>query len=447
MTARDVARRVLRRVGEGAYATLALSGELDRARGLSPADKRLATELVYGTLRNRARLDHALEALSTAGLGSLDAATLDAMRIGAHQILFMRIPAHAAVDDAVAAVKRARGPRLAGLVNAILRRLAREGEPPIPAAPIEEHLRLSTSSPPWLVAAALTRFPQEEARAFLEALARPAPMWVRANTLTTSRDALSEALYAERGALDLRPAIEVPEALRVMGEGLLSTRAFAEGRFVVQDLGAQLVAHLVEPQPGDKILDACAGVGGKATHLAALSGDRAHIDAADRSERKLELCADTAHRLGVRSLTPVACDLRAEDAPLAAEYDRVLLDAPCSGLGVLRRHPEARWRPRPDLSALAETQAQLLHCLARRVRPGGRLVYAVCTFTDEEGGGQIERFLAQHPEFAAEPPPAALAKSPLFDQERHPGPEGALRTWPHLHDADAFYAIRLRRMR
>jgi 16S rRNA (cytosine967-C5)-methyltransferase len=173
-----------------------------------------------------------------------------------------------------------------------------------------------------------------------------------------------------------------------------------------------------------------------ATHIAQLTQDGARIDAADLSERKLELCADHARRLGLRSISTVACDLLDERAPLEAAYDRVLLDAPCSGLGVLRRHPEAKWRDAPTME-LAQVQAQLLARLATRVKPGGLLVYSVCTFTDEEGPRQLAAFLAAHPQFAVEPPAdprlAALADA-----------SGALRTWPHRHDADAFYVVRLR---
>jgi len=187
------------------------------------------------------------------------------------------------------------------------------------------------------------------------------------------------------------------------------------------------VARLVDPQPGESLLDACAGVGGKSTHLAALSGDRARIDAADLSERKLELGADSARRLGVTSMHAVTCDLTDPNAPLSPSYDRILLDAPCTGLGVLRRHPEAKWRRQPgDAVALAELQGQMLDALAPRVKPGGVLVYSVCTFTDEEGPGQLARFLTANPQFRVEGEP--------------------LRTWPHRDDADAFFAVRLRRI-
>lgn len=430
MTARDVARRVLRRVDDGAYATLALAGELQRARGLGAADRGLCTELVYGVLKRRARLDWALGRYAPRGLDALDQSVRDALRVGAYQVLFLRVPAHAAVDDAVEAVKRVRGAKLAGFVNALLRRLAKEGEPAPPQDGLER-LAVVESAPAWLVRDALARFDATEARAYLAALNEPAPLWLRTNTLRTTRQEAMAALLTERPESTLRAAEAVPEAFLAEKVGdPAALRVFGEGLVTAQDVAAQRIARLCDPQPGEQILDACAGVGGKSTHLAALSRDQARIDTADRSARKLELAGDLAHRLGVSSLSPVVCDLADPRAPLAPSYDRVLLDAPCSGLGVLRRHPEAKWRRGPeDLAGLAELQARILAALAPRVRRGGVLVYSVCTYTDEEGPRQLERFLAAHPDFSLDPEV----------------PEQPLTTWPHRDDADAFWAVRLRR--
>jgi 16S rRNA (cytosine967-C5)-methyltransferase len=252
----------------------------------------------------------------------------------------------------------------------------------------------------------------------LQAFNAPAPLWLRANTLKISAAELGQRLSATR--------IE-DDALRVEGLGdPAQAKEFGEGLFTVQDLAAQRVARLVSPEPGENILDACAGVGGKSTHLAQLAADRATIDAADLSERKLELGAESARRLGVKSLHPVVCDLTDPKAPLAPSYDRILLDAPCTGLGVLRRHPEAKWRRRPeDAAELAELQAQMLAALAPRAKK--LLVYSVCTFTEEEGPRQVQRFLEQNSDFVLDGQP--------------------LRTWPHRDDADAFFAVRLKRMR
>jgi 16S rRNA (cytosine967-C5)-methyltransferase len=431
VTARDTARRVLARVSDGAYATLALSGELSRAR-LSPPDRALTTELVYGVLKRRSRLDHALAAYAPRGLDALDERVRDTLRLAAYQLLFLRIPAHAAVDDAVSAVKRVRGAKLAGFANALLRRLDREGEPaPPPETRLAARLMVLESAPSWLVDEALRRFSPVEAQQFLAALNLPAPLWLRANTLKTTRDEAMRAVAAARPDAVLRPSPAAPEAFAVEGAGdPAALPPFAEGLVTAQDVAAQLVARLVEPRPGEHILDACAGVGGKSTHLAALAADQARIDSADLSARKLDLGMDQAHRLGVASLHRIVCDLARPDAPLAAAYDRVLLDAPCSGLGVLRRHPEAKWRKtatevRDDVRVLAELQSRILLALAPRVKPGGTLVYSVCTFTDAEGPEQLAAFLQRNPHFSVVGEP--------------------LRTWPHRDDADAFFAAKLMR--
>ncbi|HWE30586.1 MAG TPA: 16S rRNA (cytosine(967)-C(5))-methyltransferase RsmB [Polyangia bacterium] len=423
MNARDVARRVLRRVDEGAYATLALAGELAK---LAPADRGLATELTYGVLKQRRRIDHALAAYAPRGIDKLDARVLDALRIGAYQILFLRVPAHAAVDDAVEAIKRSRSQKLANFANGLLRALARGGEPA--AAP----LGVRVSAPDWLVDDAVARFGADEAERFLAALNAPAPLWLRANTLRATRDEAMRAVAAERPDATLTPSNVVPEAFRAEGVGeLVLLPAFAGGLVTAQDVAAQMIARMVDPHAGERILDACAGVGGKSAHLAALAGDGARIDSADISERKLELAVDLARRLGVTSTTAIRCDLTDGDAPLAAEYDRVLLDAPCSGLGVLRRHPEAKWRRTlADVAALAALQAKLLDALAARVRPGGVLVYSVCTYTDDEGPRQLERFLAARRDYRV---------------DLRTGAE-PLRTWPHRDDADGFFAVRLVRV-
>jgi 16S rRNA (cytosine967-C5)-methyltransferase len=444
--AREVARRVLARVAQGAYATPTLAGELGRS-GLGDADRALATELVYGVLRLRERLDRALAAHAPRGLGQLDSATHDALRLGAYQILFLRVPPHAAVDDAVEAVKRTRGQRLAGFANALLRRLASSGEPPLP--PIDDwpaHLAVRDSMPRWIVDRVLAALGHDAGAAALAAFNAPAPTWLRTNTLRTQRDALMAELQRERPQIQLVTSAASPDALAARhGGDLFATAAYRAGAYMAQDLGAQLVVRLLGAQPGERILDACSGLGGKSTYLAALSGDGATIDAADLSSGKLAQARDHAQRLGMKSIRTIKADLTLPDAPLAPSYDRVLLDAPCSGLGVLRRHPEAKWTRTPaDVKALAELQARLLATLAPLVRPGGLLVYAVCTFTEEEGPAQLVHFLSTHGDFqvepadidkdGAEPALAALAAA-----------DGTLRTWPHRDDADAFYAVRLRR--
>jgi 16S rRNA (cytosine967-C5)-methyltransferase len=421
LTARELARRVIARVERGgAWATLALDGELSRS-GLDERDRRLAAELVYGVLRHRSRLDRAIARY--ADLKRTPPAVLGALRVAAYQLLFLdRVPAHAAVDDAVGAVRAAGGAKLAGFANAVLRRIAAHGEPGLPD---EQPARLAIehSLPGWIVDELAAVLPAGELPAAAAALSAPAPLWARANLRRATRVEVAEAL-AEEGAT-VESAGDA--ALKVTGLGdPAESPSFRKGLWTVQDLGAQRIAELAAPAPGARVLDACAGVGGKSTHLAELTGDTGAIDAVDVVPQKLRLAAETAARLGHRSVRTVTGDLLDPALALAPAYDLVVLDAPCSGLGVLRRHPEAKWRLDPaDVAELAALQARLLDAVAAKVAPGGVLVYAVCTFTEREGPAQVARFLERHPEFRAEGEP--------------------LRTWPHRDGGDAFFAARLRR--
>ena len=405
MTARDVARHVLDRVDKGgAWATLALDAELARS-GLEERDRRLASELVYGVLRNRTRVDRAIAA--HADLGRTPPKVVTALRVATYQLLFLdRVPAYAAVDDAVGAAREVGGQKLAGFANAVLRKVSKSGEPPFGEDP-----EVKYSMPRWI----LDELPAEAVAAFAE----PAPMVARVNQRKTTRDALIAELAAD--GITARPSELVSSALVLDGVGdITKNAAFNAGKWTVQDAGAQLVSQIAAPQRGMKILDACAGVGGKSTHLAELVDDAATIDAADQSKTKLGLCAETARRLGLSCITPRVCDLLDPKAQLGT-YDLIVLDAPCSGLGVLRRHPDAKWRLKADtVPRLADLQRQLLDAVVPRLAPGGTLVYSVCTFTRAEGPDQIA---------------ALVARSGLVVEEER-------RTWPP--DADAFYIARLR---
>jgi 16S rRNA (cytosine967-C5)-methyltransferase len=391
ITAREVARRVLDRVDKGgAWATLALDGELARS-GLDERDRRLAAELVYGVLRHRTRLDHALAAY--AELGRTPPKVRTALRVAAYQLLLLdRVPAHAAVNDAVAAARAVGGQKLGGFANAVLRKLAQGGEPALPVD-LRARLEIEYSLPRWILDELAAATP--DYATIVPRLAEPPPLVGRVNRLRTTRDALIAELAAD--GVTATPVPEAPQALVLDGLGdPARNRAFLAGKWTVQDAGAQRVAELAEPARGMRILDACAGVGGKATHLAELVDDTGTIDAADLSATKLGLLAETQQRLGLTCIHRHACDLLDPAAPLGRDYDRIVLDAPCSGLGVLRRHPDAKWRLTPDaIPRLAALQAQLLDAVIDRLAPGGILIYAVCTFTRAEGPDQVAAFAAR----------------------------------------------------
>jgi 16S rRNA (cytosine967-C5)-methyltransferase len=444
-SAREVARRVLRRVdADGAYVSLALAGELERSQ-LAAEDRALATEIAYGVVRHRSRLTRALGAHAPRGLGKLSPAIRVALEAAAYQILMLdRVPAYAAVDDAVRAVRRIGGPRMGGFANRVLRGLTDAGEPQLPdRADLPAHLGAAYSMPPWLIEELTRALPETEWEGAAASLTAPAPLWGRIDRERIQPDELARLLAAERDGAGAEASALCRDAVRVTGIGSPdASRSFQDGLWTVQDLGAQIVARMLGARPGQRILDACAGVGGKSTHLAQLTGDRATIDAADRSPRKLDLLTDAARRLGLSSIRPIACDLLAPGDHLADSYDAVLLDAPCSGLGVLRRHPELKWRGSPEtIAELAALQRGLLDSLWPRLRPGGVLLYSVCTFTDAEGLDQIRELLVRSPELEHIPPDA----DPAVDWAAVETADHQVRTWPHRHGADAFFAVRLRR--
>lgn len=423
MTARDVARRVLERVErEAAWTSLALDGELARA-GLAPRDRALATELVYGALRHQPRLDRALGAYA-ASLKKTPPMARTAMRLAAYQLLFMRVPSYAAVDDAVSAIRGALGAKVAGFANAVLRKVATQGEPPITETGAAR-VAVERSLPPWIVRELALVLPPEQVEPAAVGLTSAPSLAIRVDLRRATRDEVATELRAAGADVDVATATRAGLLVSGLGEPA-RVPSFVAGRWTVQDVGAQLVAERCEPAGAQLILDACAGVGGKSLHLAELAGPAARIDAVDRSATKLGHGREAARRMGVDNVRTIVADLAAADLPeLAAAYDLVLLDAPCSGLGVLRRHPEATRRlHEPDVARLAAVQATLLDRLAPRVRPGGSLVFSVCTFTAAETDVQVDAFVRRHPEFAVE----------LRE-----------RTWPHVDAADAFYLARLRR--
>lgn len=443
-SARVVARRVLARVESGSYATLALSAEMQRSR-LGEKDRRLATEITYGVLRHRSRLDRALASYAHKGLGKLPPGVLLALRVAAYQLLFLeRIPDHAAVDDAVTEVRRVGGPKLGGFANGLLRKLGREGEPPLSEGDDKQSVMERNSFPEWLADLLLERVGEAGLAEAAAGMQKVAPLSLRVNRRRTTVEALAERLQDGEGA-----GIELSSmyAWAITATGLGSpehSQSFADGLWTVQDQAAQLIGAMAEAQQGWRVLDACAGVGGKTTHLAELPLEL-RIDAVDLSKRKIGLLKDSIKRLGLEGIVPHVADATRDDATLASDYDLAVLDAPCSGLGVLRRHPEAKWGPdkRPQIVEIVALQSKLLDAVAARVKPGGVLLYSVCTFTSAEGPQQVASFLARHPEFEMAPPSAKSPGDP--DWSALLSEDGSFSSWPHINAQDAFYAARMRR--
>jgi len=443
--ARQLALRVLERVERaGAYADVLLHALLGRG-DLAAADRAFATDLVQGTLRWRGHLDFLLAQVLDRDQGKLEPLVANALRLGAYQIVLSqgRTPPQVAVDESVRCVRAAGAERATGLVNAVLRRLAAEYKTialPDPERDPLGFLIHALSLPAWLAARWLEIHGPEEAVALARACNEIPPLVVRANRLRADRDAL---------LAELRERFPEAEACRFARDGVRLGRrgnpaldpAFLAGRFTVQDEASQLVAALVDPRAGDRVLDVCAAPGGKATALAERLAGEGLVVALDRHARRLDLVSRHARRLGLENLRCTVRDAARPLADLCSErgFDRVLVDAPCSGLGTLRRNPDARWRIGPaEPARLAETQLAILRQAAATLVPGGVLVYSTCTLLPEENESTVEAFLAEAPRFRQMGPEEAPDEArPLV------GPDGFFRSFPHRHDADGFFAARL----
>lgn len=416
-------------------------------RILDERDRALAHALVYGVLRWRRRLDWVAARHARRPLAKIDGQLLNVLRLALFQILFLeRIPASAAVNTAVELAKAATGPGGGGFVNGILRSVLRETAPlaeaALPADPLER-LGVEASFPAWLVRRWAAGHGLEETARLCRALNQFPPMVLRANTLRARREDLLAAMAGRSAAVNPTPHAAHGVRLEGVTASFIDTPAFREGWFQVQDEAAQLVGELAAPQPGEAVLDACAGLGGKTGHLAQLMGNRGDLVAADLTAGKLESLMAEMQRLGVGIVTPLAVDWQSgPGAPVQRQFDRVLVDAPCSGLGVIRRHPDAKWNAdKRQLGAFGARQGDLLARLAPCVRPGGLLIYAVCSLEPEETREVLKAFLQAHPGWTVDrggdEAPASVRN--LLDAQ------GCLDTRPLLEVMDGFFAVRLRR--
>ena len=427
------ALRVLTRVDRGgAYADILLDRE--QRRFADPRDRALLTELVMGTLRRRGILDHSLSLHLERPIDKADTVARNALRLGAYQLFYLRVPERAALHETVEAAKALRGERIGGLVNAVLRALQRSGEKP-------DRCAVGRFAPPALSAALLGSLGREEADAFLAASLERPPFTIRANRFRATREGLLSRL-AEAG-MDPSPCRFAPDGI-VLGEpgGVHADPGLRSGEYLVTDEGAQLIAPLLSPAAGEELLDACASPGGKTTHLAALAGGKARIVATDLPGR-LRVLEQTLSRLGVTGVRVRAHDFSGGRLPKrAGEFDRILVDAPCTGMGVIRRNPDAKWRFLPsDPARMARLQRSLLANAWESLRPGGLLVYCTCTLFREENEQVVESFLAERPDAlpVRKPPPGWPGPAEAWTAE------GYLRLLPHRHGTDGFFAALLAR--
>jgi 16S rRNA (cytosine967-C5)-methyltransferase len=439
---REAALRILHAVDtRSAFSDRLLEGAHERSDargGVGERDQALLHELVKGTLRWRGRVDWALDRLVHIGLSQVQPWVKNVLRMGAYQILFLdRVPAHAAVDESVKLAHKYGHPGTAGLVNSVLRRLAEEkDQTTFPEGEDLGSLAVWGSHPEWLVERWLDRFGLEATRALMLADNRPARVGLRANPLRGDRDALLARL-AEAGIAASPAELSSDLVWLEIGTTPHALAVFREGWCTAQDESESLVARLVAPQPHERLLDLCAAPGGKSTHLAELMGDEGEVWAMERASERVPALEQTVARLGLHSIHVVEGDGR--HYPFPMPFDRVLVDAPCSGLGVLGRRADARWRKGPEvLREMAPIQLELLSAAGRPARPGGVLVYSVCSFEPEETFDVVERFLRQNPAFVLESAQAFLPES-VVDEN------GFMVVLPHVHGCDGAFAARFRK--
>ncbi len=441
MNARLVAVSALYRFQKDkAYSDALLKKTLDEAN-LSPRDAGLVARLYYGVLQNRAYLDFLLQDCSTVRLKKVHPRVLEIMRVGAYQLVFMdKIPAFSAVDESVKAAKQTGNARASGYVNAVLRSLSakkEEGTLPEPVGETAlERLSLRYSHPLPLVER-LSRSLGEDLEAYLQADNDTVGTTIRVNYLRTDREALTQLLLEEGITVTPDPILDT--CLHAEdGGNLTATHAYRQGLFSIQDKASMLACFALGAEPGDRIVDGCAAPGGKTLTLAEMSGNLATIYASDIYENKLEQIQINAGRLGINGVKTCLCDARKPLAELINQADRVLADVPCSGLGIIRKKPDIRYKDMADVDGLPPLQAEILDGLSACVKPGGVMLFSTCTVLKEENEAGAEAFLARHPDFRLEPffmdlPPEYQA------------PSGMLTLYPHVHGTDGFFLCKLRR--
>ena len=427
MTARGAALLALERCRREKAWSDAVLDSIIRSAGLDRRDAALASRLCYGVQQNKMLCDFYIDAFSSTRTTRMEPRVLDILRISVYSLLFLdRVPERAVVNEAVSLCKSMGNPKAAGLVNAVLRRISerRDSLPEIPGQGSADYLSVRYSHPLWLVNAYLERLGYNGTEMLLKENNSVPPVAVQVNTLKTTTDALTED-----GA---EPHPWLPDCLLLAdaGEQLDMVRS---GLAYVQDAAAKLSVLAAAPKPGMKVWDACAAPGGKSFAAAVLMENKGSILSCDLHEKKLSRIQSGADRLGISIIETRALDAR--KAEFTELFDVVIADVPCSGLGVVRKKPDIRYKDASEISGLPEIQHDILCSVSRFVKPGGTLLYSTCTIMEEENEDICRRFLSEHPEFQTE---GFCLPGPAGDV-----PSGMLTLWPHIHGTDGFFLCKM----
>jgi len=428
-----------------AYVNLSLR-ELLRQKRLPAKERAMVTALAMGVVKMRLYLDHIVRHFCDYPLDELPVFVRNILRMAAYELVFFGHPAAIVGNEYVKLAKRFEHEGLAALVNAVIRRMG-EGWRDVPIPSLDEdpvaHISISTSHPRWMVARWVNFWGVEETLALCQANNEPPPLCIRVNLKYTERDLVARAL--EFRCRKIEPSPWVPECLRLdTTHDVTKLPGFIGGLFTVQDEGAMVVTYLLEPKPGEIIVDACAAPGGKTTHIAEMTKDEAEVIAVDSHPSRLKLVEENAVRLKLFNIKTVLGDWTELAQQFVNRADKVLLDVPCSGTGTLRRKADARWKKSEEqVRQLADLQLRLLEASSSVVRKGGVIVYATCSLEPEEDEQVVKSFLELHPEFVLEDP------RPFLPAEI-PGAvtgEGFLRLFPHKHNTDGVFAARLKKVK
>jgi 16S rRNA (cytosine967-C5)-methyltransferase len=440
ITAREVALEILIRVEQDkSYSNLLLNQMLQK-HPLERADAGLVTEIVYGTIQHLNTLDYYLNRFVAKGVQKLEPWVRCLLRLSLYQVVYLeRIPDHAIVNEAVNIAKLKGHPGISGMVNGVLRSVIRQKEQLIipSGLPLVERIALQYSHPEWMVARWIKQFGEQAAELICKANNTSPNTSARVNNMKHTRDEILAIMQQE--GIEVRQSELAPSGIIIEQAGNLAfTHWFAEGSITVQDESSMLVAEAVGPQPGMRVLDCCAAPGGKTTHLAEIMQDTGIVVACDVHEHKLSLILEQANRLQLNSIQPVFSDAVDLSKQYAAEsFDCILLDAPCSGLGVIRRKPDLKWsKQEPEIAVICTIQRKLLNAVHSLLKPGGILVYSTCTIEYSENQGMIFEFLEQQPQFTLDAFPNSMINAISSKA-------GMLQILPHQFNSDGFFIARM----
>ncbi len=448
--ARDTALDILIRVEQNqSYSNLELNRTLKQS-DLDRKDKGLVTELVYGTLTRQNTLDWMISRFVQKDLHKLDRWVHQLIRLSFYQIYYLdKIPARAAVHEAVEIAKKRGNRGIAGFVNGVLRNFLRHPEKiTIPQSwPLSRRLSIELSHPEWMISRWLRHYGEETTRKMAEANNNPPSLSVRVNRLKADPAQIYELWVEQFGDSQVRRSPLVPECILLSRSGqVLESDEFKQGIFTVQDESSALVGRIVNPREGSEVLDACAAPGGKTTHMAELMNNRGQIIAADIHEHKKALISQQAERLGISIIEPITADaLQLTEVLAGKTFDYVLLDAPCTGFGVIRRKPDLKWRKqKQDIDTIADIQRRMIREAAQLVKPGGILVYSTCTVEPEENEWLVRQFIDENPAYKLDP--EGLSHLPESVRLFEDAGQGIIQILPHHFESDGFFIARMKRI-